>query len=120
MRYEAPVSRMGRVAKVEFEWHGQTIKAGDRVFLSLASANRDEERFERGNEYIADRSPNPHLTFGHGPHQCMGAPIARAELQTMLRQIIEKTSNFELAAEPVSNGRPLRTGWSHVRVRFEK
>jgi cytochrome P450 len=120
LRLAPPLHHTGRKTTKEVEAYNVTIPEGAKVGLNVYSANRDEEKFERGNEYIADRSPNPHLTFGHGPHQCMGAPIARAELQTMLRQIIEKTSNFELAAEPVSNGRPLRTGWSHVRVRFEK
>ena len=98
----------------------RSFPQGAKVGLNVFSANRDEDKFVRGNEYIADRSPNPHLTFGHGPHQCMGSPIARAELQAMLRQILAKTSNFELSGPPVSNGRPLRTGWTSVRIRFEK
>jgi cytochrome P450 len=120
LRLAPPLHHTGRKATKDVEAYGITIPQGSKVGLNVYSANRDEEKFERGNEYVADRSPNPHLTFGHGPHQCMGAPIARAELQTMLAQILAKTTNFELAAEPVSNGRPLRTGWSHVRVRFEK
>ncbi|MFD1212020.1 cytochrome P450 [Arthrobacter sp. GCM10027362] len=120
LRLAPPLHHTGRKATRDVKAYSITIPAGAKVGLNVYSANRDEDKFERGNEYVADRSPNPHLTFGHGPHQCMGAPIARAELQTMLRQILAKTSHFELAAEPVSNGRPLRTGWSHVRVRFEK
>lgn len=120
LRLAPPLHHTGRKTTKEVEAYNVTIPEGAKVGLNVYSANRDEQKFERGNEYIADRSPNPHLTFGHGPHQCMGSPIARAELQIMLRQILEKTSNFQLAAEPVSNGRPLRTGWSHVRVRFEK
>ncbi|WP_262103879.1 cytochrome P450 [Arthrobacter sp. Marseille-P9274] len=120
LRLAPPLHHTGRKATKDVEAYGITIPQGSKVGLNVYSANRDEDKFEQGNEYRADRSPNPHLTFGHGPHQCMGAPIARAELQTMLAQILAKTSNFELAAEPVSNGRPLRTGWSHVRVRFEK
>jgi hypothetical protein len=50
----------------------------------------------------------------------MGSPIARAELKAMVVQLLEKTSNFELVGDIVSNGRPLRTGWTHARVRFEK
>jgi cytochrome P450 len=120
LRLAPPLHHTGRKTTKDVEAYNITIPEGSKVGLNVYSANRDEDKFERGNEYFADRSPNPHLTFGHGPHQCMGAPIARAELQTMLRQILEKTSNFELIEEPVSNGRPLRTGWSHVRVRFEK
>ncbi|WP_336714466.1 cytochrome P450 [Arthrobacter sp. USHLN218] len=120
LRLAPPLHHTGRKATKDVEAYGITIPQGSKVGLNVYSANRDEEKFEHGNEYRADRSPNPHLTFGHGPHQCMGAPIARAELQTMLARLIAKTSHFELAADPVSNGRPLRTGWSHVRVRFEK
>ncbi len=120
LRLAPPLHHTGRKATKDVEAFGAVIPQGAKVGLNVFSANRDEDKFVRGNEYIADRSPNPHLTFGHGPHQCMGSPIARAELQAMLRQILAKTSNFELSGPPVSNGRPLRTGWTSVRIRFEK
>lgn len=120
LRLAPPLHHTGRKATRDVEAFDLVIPQGSKVGLNVFSANRDEDKFPRGNDYVAGRAPNPHLTFGHGPHQCMGSPIARAELQAMLRQILAKTSNFELAGPPVSNGRPLRTGWTHVPVRFEK
>lgn len=120
LRLAPPLHHTGRKTTREVEAHGVTIPAGAKVGLNVFAANRDEDKFPNGDAYVADRSPNPHLTFGHGPHQCMGSPIARAELKAMVVQLLEKTSNFELVGEVVSNGRPLRTGWTHARVRFEK
>ncbi|MFH5823170.1 cytochrome P450 [Georgenia sp. AZ-5] len=119
LRLAPPLHQLGRHATKAVEAHGRTIAAGDKVALSVYSANRDEDRFPDGDTYDVDRAPTPqHLTFGHGPHQCMGAPIAREELKATLTRLLQKTSGFELAGEPVSNGRPLRTGWTNVPIRF--
>ncbi|WP_127131197.1 cytochrome P450 [Georgenia sp. SYP-B2076] len=118
LRLAPPLHQVGRHTTRQVSSHGREIPEGVKVGLNVYSANRDEEKFDRAEEYVADRSPNPHLTFGHGPHQCMGSPIAREELRATLTQLLARTSSFELTAEPVSNGRPLRTGWTNVPVRF--
>lgn len=118
LRLAPPLHHLGRHATKTVTACGRTIPEGAKVGLNLYSANRDEDKFERSDEYVAERSPNPHLTFGHGPHQCMGSPIAREELKTTVRQLLAKTTSFKLTGDPVSNGRPLRTGWTSVPVRF--
>lgn len=120
LRLAPPLHHTGRKTTREVEAYGVTIPAGAKVGLNVYAANRDEDKFSNGDEYVADRSPNPHLTFGHGPHQCLGSPIARAELKAMLLHLLRTTSNFVMAEPAVTNGRPLRTGWTHARVRFEK
>lgn len=118
LRLAPPIHHTGRRATRDVDLEDRTIPAGTKVGLNVYSANQDAEKFEDPEQFRLDRPSNPHLTFGFGPHQCVGAPIAREELRAMLEQIFAKTDGFELVAEPEPNGRPLRTGWFHVPVRF--
>ncbi|GAA3884493.1 hypothetical protein GCM10022381_28350 [Leifsonia kafniensis] len=120
LRLYPPQHQAGRKSTKDVEAHGRVIPEGTKVGFNIFSANRDPDKFANPENFVIDRSPNPHLAFGHGPHQCMGSPIARAELIALVRQLLAKTSSFTLIDDAVSNGRPLRTGWSTVRVRFEK
>lgn len=88
LRYESPVMRMSRVAKVELEVGGVTIPAGDRVTMILGAANRDPAVFEAAETFDADRHPNPHLAFGFGPHVCAGAGLARLEARVALQALL--------------------------------
>jgi cytochrome P450 len=73
------------------------ISAGDQLALYFASANRDEEVFDDPFEFRVDRHPNPHLAFGFGEHFCMGAQVARAELETIFRHLLGRLGSFEVA-----------------------
>ncbi|NIP95555.1 MAG: cytochrome P450, partial [Akkermansiaceae bacterium] len=73
----SPLTHIGRVCPVDTEVHGVAVQAGHRVSLCWASANRDESVFEAPEEVRLDRKPNPHLTFGAGPHLCLGAAHMR-------------------------------------------
>ncbi|AVZ74394.1 cytochrome P450 [Streptomyces lunaelactis] len=79
------------------ELHGTRIPAGDSVIVSLCAANRDPERFDDPDALDFDRSPNPHLSFGHGIHFCPGAALARAELQVALGTLISRLPGLRLA-----------------------
>jgi pentalenolactone synthase len=70
-----------RYARTDIAIGGVTIRAGDAVLLTGTSANRDPEAFPDPDRFDVDRDPNPHLSFGHGPHYCIGAGLARVELQ---------------------------------------
>jgi cytochrome P450 len=120
LRLAPPIQHLGRTSTCPVSVRGRDIPAEVKVGLNLFSANRDEDKFERADEFVLDRTANPHLTFGHGPHVCVGAPVARQELAVLLTQLLDKTIWFELDGEPVSNGRPLRAGWTSVRVRFAR
>jgi pimeloyl-[acyl-carrier protein] synthase len=90
LRYESPVQRVSRVAKVELEIGGVTIPAGDRLILVFAAANRDPAVFAAPDVFDIERHPNPHLAFGFGLHLCSGAALARLEARAALQQLFER------------------------------
>jgi cytochrome P450 len=77
--------------------HGRRVPAGDSIIVSLCAANRDPGRFPDPDVLDFDRSPNPHLAFGHGIHFCPGAALARAELQIALATLLDRLPAFRLA-----------------------
>ncbi|WP_432040061.1 cytochrome P450 family protein [Streptomyces cucumeris] len=79
--------------------HGREIPAGDSVIISLCAANRDPRRFSDPDTLDLERSPNPHLAFGHGIHFCPGAALARAELQIALRTVLDRLPGLHLAVD---------------------
>jgi cytochrome P450 len=107
VRYTSPVIQFCRTPTEDTEVRGQRIKAGQNVTLFYPSANRDEDVFPDGNVFRVDRDPNPHLGFGIGEHFCMGANLARLELEVVLEQLVARLEEVELAG-PV---RRLRSGF---------
>ncbi|MEV0380687.1 cytochrome P450 [Nonomuraea sp. NPDC050643] len=76
---------------------GQTLPAGTTVVCGMPAANRDESVFAGADDMDLGRSPNPHLTFGAGPHSCLGQALARTELQVVLETLLRKLPTLELA-----------------------
>jgi cytochrome P450 len=99
LRWASPISHFTRVATEDCEIRGTRIAAGDQLALYFASANRDEEVFDDPFEFRIDRKPNPHLAFGFGEHFCMGAHLARVEIETVYRHLVTRFESFELAGE---------------------
>lgn len=97
LRWVSPISHFARTATEDCEVRGRTIRAGDQLALYFASANRDEDVFDEPFTFRIDRDPNPHLAFGFGEHFCMGAGVARAELQTIFRHLLRRLGTFEVA-----------------------
>ncbi len=97
VRWSTPVNHFSRTATEDYELRGQKIKAGDSVALFYASANRDEEVFEDPFRFDIEREPNPHLGFGIGEHFCLGAHLARLDLEVFFRQFAERVESIELA-----------------------
>lgn len=91
-----PLTHIGRVCPAGAEIHGVTVPAGERISLCWASANRDETVFPDPDEVKLDRKPNPHLSFGFGPHLCMGAPHARLILRTLLVKCAQMVRSIEI------------------------
>ncbi len=81
---------------------GVTIPRDDRVLVLLASANRDERQFERPDEFIIERQPNRHVSFGMGIHFCLGAPLARMEAEVALRTLLPRITAVRIAADTES------------------
>jgi cytochrome P450 len=90
----------GRLVKRDIEFHGVPMKAGDVVWLGLGSANRDPRRFDRADEYVADRARAQHLAFAAGPHICLGLHLARHELTVAVREWHRQIPDYRLAAGP--------------------
>ncbi|MEZ0492067.1 cytochrome P450 [Kineococcus sp. TBRC 1896] len=90
-----------RVATADLEVGGRTVRAGDGVVVPLAAANHDPASFDRDDvtagQFDLRRSPNRHLAFGFGPHQCLGQHLARVELRTALRRLVEELPDLRLA-----------------------
>lgn len=97
LRWVSPISHFTRVATEDCEVRGARIRAGEQVALYYASANRDEDVFDDPFSFRVDRSPNPHIAFGFGEHFCMGAHLARVELETIYRHLLGRLESFELA-----------------------
>lgn len=101
LRYCVPAdSSTERYAKEPITMHGVTIPIGGLTMASLMSANRDDTAFENPNNFDISRSPNPHLTFGHGMHYCLGAPLARLEGSIALNMLIQELPGLQLAVHP--------------------
>lgn len=96
LRWTTPAAHVGRVATRTAELGGRRIEAGDVLALWTASANRDETVFDDPDRFDVARQPNRHLTFGHGPHFCLGAQLARAEIQALLSELRATVSRIEL------------------------
>lgn len=108
IRWATPVTVFQRTALNDVEIGGQAIKAGQRVGLFYASGNHDPEVFENPDVFDITRENNPHLAFGgHGAHYCIGANLARLEVEIMFNVIADRLPNITQAGEP----RRLRHAW---------
>lgn len=95
LRWTTATLHSGRTATADTVLAGQAIHAGDIVTVWLSSANRDERVFDAPDVLRLDRSPNRHITFGHGSHFCLGAYLARAEIQAVLAGLCEQVATME-------------------------
>ena len=117
LRFDAPLHLFERTATEEVEIGGVAIKPGQKIAALLGSANRDEEIFERADELDLSRSPNPHIGFGAGIHFCIGAPLARQEMQISLPALLHRFPRLELADKPIRRPTFVLRGYEKVMVR---
>ncbi len=101
MRYDGPGKTVVRVARENFEFHGQSIQAGQRVFLILSVANRDPQAFPDADRLRLDRGVVRHVGFGLGTHFCLGAPLAKLETGIAVPAIVKRFPRLELAPGPL-------------------
>lgn len=94
LRYVTPVYGFGRTVTRDVELQGNRVTAGERVWLSWLSANHDPDHFDRPEELVLDRKPNPHLAFGAGVHRCPGAPLARLQLCIVLEEVLTRLPDY--------------------------
>jgi len=96
VRYVTPVLSFARTATQDTELRGQRVREGEKVLLLYQSANRDEEVFDDAASLHLDRSPNPHLGFGVGPHVCLGVNLARLEIRVLLEHLVRRFPDMEV------------------------
>jgi cytochrome P450 len=120
LRWTTPSPSKRRTATGATELAGAAIAPGDKVVVWEGSANRDEAAFARADELDLSRSPNPHLTFGHGIHHCLGANLARLEMTVIFSELLPAFDRIELTS-PVEWTRSNRhTGVRHLWMRMER
>jgi len=96
LRWTAPTAYNRRTATRDVELGGQKLRAGDKVTHWYPSANRDEAVFAEPARLDVRRDPNPHLSFGHGVHHCLGASLARSEIRIVLEELLPRVAEIEL------------------------
>ncbi|MDQ3455061.1 MAG: cytochrome P450 [Actinomycetota bacterium] len=101
LRWWTPVMVFRRTATSDTALSGVDIAAGDKVVVSFSAANRDEEAFTDPDTFDVQRRPNEHLAFGHGPHFCLGAQLAGAQMRALFREVLGRTSWLAADGEPV-------------------
>jgi cytochrome P450 len=115
IRWASPVMTFRRTTTREVELHGERLPAGEKVVLFYHSANRDERAFENPWRFDVGRDPNRHLGFGGGgPHYCLGASLARAQLRSIFGELLRVVPRIE-AQEPEL----LRSAFVHGVKRME-
>jgi cholest-4-en-3-one 26-monooxygenase len=118
VRWTSPVIQFTRTATADTVLHGQQLREGDVLALFYPSAARDEDVFERPDTFDIGRYPNPHVSFGIGEHFCLGANLARLELQVMFRQLAERMEFVELAGPTQRMRSSFVGGIKHMPIRY--
>ena len=102
LRFDAPLHLFDRYALEDFTLGDVALKMGDKIGLMLGAANRDPARFERAAQFDPSRAQNPHVSFGAGLHFCIGAPLARLEIQVAFKILFERHPRLALSRSPAT------------------
>ncbi|WP_194922181.1 cytochrome P450, partial [Catenulispora rubra] len=119
LRYWPPVMQFRRTATCDVTLGGRAIRAGDKVVVYHASANRDETVFPDPDRLDLTRSPNDHVSFGFGPHYCLGAHLAKTQMRAMLGQVLTRMPRIRPDGDPVRLTSNFQNGLKHLPVRWD-
>jgi len=120
LRLYPPATNSARTVMADTDVCGVQLHKGDRVLVSWVSANHDEDTFSDANRFVLDRFPNPHHSFGLGPHRCLGSHLARVVFKEMLTQALARIPDYVIADEQVVAypSRAIATGWTTAPATF--
>jgi cytochrome P450 len=117
LRFDSPVIQTGRIATQDCEIGGRRIAKGDSISLSLGAANRDPRVYRKPHEFDIEREDHQHLSFGGGVHMCLGAALARLEVQVAIGRLVQTFPSLRLAAVPPERKRlPILNGHRELMV----
>ncbi len=120
LRVSCPIQGFKRTARTETTLGGRTIKAGERVLLLWASANFDEDEFDRPGEFDIRRTTNRHMSFGRGIHRCLGSHLARLEMKVMVQQLLRRIPDYTVDESELRlhHDVGIAYGYESVPIRF--
>jgi cytochrome P450 len=118
IRWATPVKEFMRTATEDTTVRGVPIAAGDSVLLSYVSGNRDEDVFDDPFRFDVARDPNKHIAFGYGVHFCLGAALARMEVNSFFTELLPRLESVELAGEPEHTATTFVGGLKHLPIRY--
>jgi cytochrome P450 len=119
VRWSDPVISLMRVATADTKVGNRDIRAGDRLVLWLAAANRDPAVFERPYEFDITRHPNLHVGFGAGPHFCLGGPLAKIEIRLAMEELLERYDGIEITGPVERVQSTFVGGLKHLPVKLK-
>ena len=120
IRFDAPLQLFERTATADVELLGETVRAGQKIAALMGSANRDAQAFADADSFDVARDPNPHVGFGMGLHFCLGAPLARMELEITLSRLLERFPHMQLAGEAPRRPTWVLRGFESIDVNLEE
>lgn len=118
VRWTHPVKHFFRTATQDYTLRGQQIRAGDSLLMCYPSACRDEDAFKEPFSFKADRTANPHLAFGIGPHVCLGQYLAKVEMTAFYKELLARVGDIELNGEPVESQTLFMGGLKRLPIRY--
>lgn len=118
LRWWTPVMNFRRTASQDIDYAGASIKAGDKVVVSFLSANYDEQVYSQPTRFDIAREPNPHLSFGYGPHFCLGAQLAVAQMRAIFLELTQRFESIEAIAPPTFLRSNFQRGVKSLPVRW--
>jgi cytochrome P450 len=118
IRWATPVKEFMRTAAEDTVVRGVPIAKGESVYLAYVSGNRDEEVFDEPFRFDVGRDPNKHVSFGYGVHFCLGAALARMEMNSLFTELIPRLESIELAGEPELTATTFVGGLKHLPIRY--
>jgi cholest-4-en-3-one 26-monooxygenase len=118
LRWVTPVMHFRRTAERDVVLAGQQIREGDKVVVWYTSANRDEAVFPHADRFDVARTPNEHLTFGFGPHFCLGAALARLEIRILFEELFRRLPDVASAGPTIRMRANHIAGIKHLPIRY--